>query len=88
MAQVIIQERCTRCGVCLPACPNDGIEVVEGAYVIRDGLCTECYGFHAAPKCAEVCPVEAVADDGTGPLSDEEAGLRAFWIHPERFAND
>lgn len=53
-----ITEDCVACGVCLPECPVSAIAEGE-VYVIDPNVCIECKGHYDAPKCAEVCPVDA-----------------------------
>ena len=49
-------ERCTRCGVCVEACPAGAVALtVEGPVFVRPEACTYC------GLCEEVCPVHAVA---------------------------
>jgi ferredoxin len=44
---------CTACGLCLPECPIDAIEVGDPIYVINDTCCD-------FEDCLPVCPVEAI----------------------------
>jgi ferredoxin len=87
MTKVIDQDRCTRCGDCLPVCPNEGITIHVGEYTIESGLCTRCYGFSAAPQCERVCPADAVIDS-PAPLGEPEMARRAAFLRPERFPRD
>ena len=46
-------ERCTGCGQCVPACPNQAIRVENGRSHTKRNLCIGC------GKCADTCPNEA-----------------------------
>jgi NAD-dependent dihydropyrimidine dehydrogenase PreA subunit len=50
----IDRERCTGCGACMEACPNDAIEIQDGFAHVLAERCTEC------GTCVEVCPQGAV----------------------------
>ena len=50
----IDEESCTGCGLCLDACPQSAIELIENIATIKAGLCNECLA------CVEVCPNGAV----------------------------
>ena len=64
MAYKII-DTCNNCRACEIECPNGAISDGPDIFVIDSEKCTECVTFHAQPKCAEVCPVEAcITDDG------------------------
>ena len=56
----MITEDCVNCGLCVRLCPNDGISKGETAVVLDRSKCSECVGFFATERCAEVCPVEGV----------------------------
>jgi len=56
MALTINEDKCARCGVCEPECPNEAIFQTEDAYVINPSLCTECKERYGEPLCEEVCP--------------------------------
>lgn len=50
------QKKCTACGVCVDACPNDVLELVEGILSFsRPQDCTYC------AACEESCPQGAIA---------------------------
>lgn len=88
MAQQIDQRRCTRCGVCLEVCPNEGIEEIDGDFVVISALCTECYGYSSTPQCLDVCPANAIMDDNDHPANETQNALRAALLHPERNPRD
>ena len=52
-----IIETCTACGLCLPECPIDAIEVGDPIYVIDDTCCD-------FEDCLAVCPVDAIVPGG------------------------
>jgi ferredoxin len=60
MALAIDENKCARCGVCEPECPNQAISQTEDAYVITPKLCTECMERYGEPLCEAVCPNDAI----------------------------
>ncbi|MDO9271291.1 MAG: 4Fe-4S binding protein [Methylobacter sp.] len=60
MALVINEDKCARCGVCEPECPNEAISQTEDAYVINPALCTECEERYGEPLCEAVCPNDGI----------------------------
>ncbi|MCC7496031.1 MAG: 4Fe-4S binding protein [Bryobacterales bacterium] len=54
-----VTDRCSRCGACLDACPNDAILSVP-AMTIDPLLCTECLGYSETPACVPLCPDRAI----------------------------
>ena len=56
MTLVIDDDKCARCGVCEPECPNGAIMQTEDAYIINPALCTECVERYGEPLCEAVCP--------------------------------
>ncbi len=48
------EETCTGCGLCLDACPQDAIELVQEVAVIQADRCNQCLA------CVEVCPNGAI----------------------------
>jgi ferredoxin len=77
-----ISEDCISCGACQAECRNEAISEGESSYVIDPNKCTECVGFYANSKCAEVCPVDACIADPAHKESREQ--LLAKWkkLHP------
>ena len=41
---LLINDNCTACDACKPACPNEAISVGDPIYVIDPLRCTECVG--------------------------------------------
>ena len=49
-------DKCTRCGCCIPGCPFNAVELVDGRVVIaRPQDCNYCM------DCETVCPVDAIS---------------------------
>jgi ferredoxin len=53
MAAIVDKEKCTGCGICEDACPQEAITVDDTAGVDA-GLCTEC------GVCVDECPNDAI----------------------------
>ena len=80
---------CTCCDACLAECPNEAISAGEKIYVIDPALCTECVGFFATMRCADVCPVACCVLDERVIESKEALLDKAKKIHPHRnFSGD
>jgi ferredoxin len=60
---LLIDENCTACDACLPACPNEAIAKGDPMYVIDPAKCTECVGAEDEPQCRLVCPADCIVDD-------------------------
>jgi ferredoxin len=77
-----ITEECISCGACEPECKNEAITEGEELYVIDPSKCTECVGWFEAPKCVEVCPVDACVADPAHKETREQ--LLGKWqkLHP------
>ena len=54
MSAVIDKELCIGCETCVPECPVEAIEMVDGKAKVNDS-CVDC------GACVEVCPVEAIS---------------------------
>ena len=55
-----ITVKCIECGSCVPFCEQEGIDYVDGKYVIDQERCTGC------GTCKEYCPIDdaiVVVDD-------------------------
>ena len=60
MAAEIDQKKCIGCGICEEMCPNEAIEIVDGAAVLaRKDECEDC------GVCEEFCEQEAITMDET-----------------------
>jgi ferredoxin len=60
LALFIDENKCARCGVCEPECPNEAISQTEDAYMIDSKLCTECAERYEEPLCEAVCSNDAI----------------------------
>ena len=65
-----INEKCTSCGACLPACPTASITKGSRIFVVDADTCTDCL------LCAPVCPVDAVVNPALPPRPKKKASLR------------
>jgi electron transfer flavoprotein alpha subunit len=55
MAAKVDSATCAGCGVCVPACPVEAIEIVDGQAKIDDSKCIEC------GACVGECPCGAIS---------------------------
>ncbi len=53
-----IPQNCDRCGICLPECPTDAIQMDQenNQYWIEPGLCNNCEDEDGEPLCVSSCP--------------------------------
>jgi electron transfer flavoprotein alpha subunit len=58
----IVSEKCNGCGLCLEACPYDGIELA-GALAQFKANCNWC------GSCKDACPVEAIVEEEEKPAA-------------------
>ncbi len=77
-----ISEECISCGACQPECPNQAISEGDTTYVINPDKCTECVGFFASSKCAEVCPVGAPVPDASRKETKDQLLAKFKKLHP------
>ena len=52
---VVIDDRCTACGVCIATCPEGALSPAPNRPAVDDDRCTLCLA------CVEVCPRDAIA---------------------------
>jgi ferredoxin len=45
---------CDQCGLCAEACPEDAIQMVDGAYRVEEDACSACMA------CVDACPREVM----------------------------
>jgi ferredoxin len=77
-----ISDDCISCGACEPECANAAISEGDEVYIIDPAKCTECVGNYEAPKCAEVCPVDACKPDPAHQESKEQLLNKWKRLHP------
>jgi ferredoxin len=53
---IVIDRRCTACGLCLATCPEAALRRAPGRPVVVEARCTDCLA------CIEVCPVDAITE--------------------------
>ena len=54
---IIDTDECTGCGICVDACPQDVLDIVNDvAAVVNEELCTAC------GDCMEECPMGAIPE--------------------------
>ncbi len=84
-----ITQDCNNCGACEPECPNSAIAMGSDLYEINHSACTECVGFHGAPQCAAVCPVDACVTDPAHAEAEAALIAKLKVIYPaKQFAAD
>jgi ferredoxin len=53
---VVIDDRCTACGLCLITCPERALLIAPFRPAVVDARCTSCLA------CIEVCPRDAITE--------------------------
>jgi NAD-dependent dihydropyrimidine dehydrogenase PreA subunit len=75
MIELVSDERCIRCDICVDVCPTNVFDAVEGAapVIARQSDCQTCF------MCEAYCPADAmyVAPNANGPVGVDEAELAA-----------
>jgi len=77
-----ITDECNSCAACEPECKNVAITEGDTIYMIDPAKCTECIGWFEAPKCVEVCPVDACVPDAAHRESREQLLVRWKSLFP------
>lgn len=72
-----VTEACIGCGICLPHCPFNAIELVEGKAIITDS-CTLC------GSCESVCPVQAIIIERQKKVAANLEAYRDVWVFGEQ----
>lgn len=62
---VVIDTRCTACGLCLITCPTDALLRAPKRPLVVDAACIDCLA------CIEVCPVDAITEIPFSPVVEE-----------------
>ena len=55
MTAFVNKDNCVGCGLCVDACPNQAIKMVDGVAVVDPDICIEC------EACVSECPNGAIA---------------------------
>jgi len=56
----VFENTCISCGLCVEACPQDAMSLIDGKAAIDLSKCTAC------GQCVNVCPVNAITDSRFG----------------------
>lgn len=52
-----IPNECVQCGLCVPACPTNAIQLdANNNYWVEPGLCNNCEEQNSPPACLSYCP--------------------------------
>jgi ferredoxin len=78
---LLINDDCTACDACKPACPNDAISVGAPIYLIDPLKCTECVGAEDEPQCMLVCPADCIVPNPDFKESKEELMAKYQSLH-------
>jgi ferredoxin len=55
MPAVVDLEKCEGCESCVPECPTEAIEMVDGKAHVKEDECADC------GACVDVCPTDAIS---------------------------
>ncbi|HEY5719559.1 MAG TPA: YfhL family 4Fe-4S dicluster ferredoxin [Gammaproteobacteria bacterium] len=78
---LLINDECTSCDACVPACPNEAISDGDLYYVIAPERCTECVGAEDEPQCVLVCPADCIVPDPDRPETPDELQAKYQRLH-------
>ena len=73
---VIADQICTRCGVCLSACPFDALHMEAAGVGVDEETCTLC------GLCVKACPEQAISLERAGRAAAAD-GHRDVWVFVE-----
>ena len=76
MSVIVIREKCTGCGECLPSCPYEAIVLKDGKAFITE-YCQACM------TCLNVCPEGAIVEAEVSGKEPVE-GYKGVWIFAEQ----
>ena len=78
---LMINEDCTNCDACRPACPNEAIAQGDTIFVIDALRCTECVGAADEPQCKLVCPADCIVQNPDFSETREELQAKYEALH-------
>jgi ferredoxin len=78
---LMINEDCTGCDACPPACPNEAITAAKPVFIIDALRCTECVGAHDEPQCKTLCPADSIVGNPDFEESHDELLAKYQSLH-------
>jgi ferredoxin len=78
----VFENTCISCGLCVEACPQNAMTLIEGKAVIDLNRCTAC------GECVRVCPVNAISNSCFGQAYYFAGSYRLRYMNLETWCGD